>query len=297
MKRFLVFILIALMVFLSACSTNGNTHQPSNIDNSTQNPSESAKAEEPQKPVITVQETVLLDKDGIKITLKSLSDDIFGPSLKVLVENNSDISVTVQIRDSSINGVMVDAIFSCDVQNGKKANSEIVFMSSDLETANITTIKDIELKFHVFTTDGWDTVFDSETINIVTSADTSFVQTFDDSGIPVLDKDGIRIVIKKLDSTDSIWGAELYLFVENNSENDVTIQLRDTSINGFMIDPIFSCDVLSGKKAFDSITFFESNLQENDITEIEIIEFSVHIFDASGWNTIFDSEPITVDFK
>lgn len=65
---------------------------------------------------------MLLDQDGIIITLKSLElDGMFGPSLKVLVENNSDKSVTIQTRDSSINGVMADSMFPCEVGPSKKA--------------------------------------------------------------------------------------------------------------------------------------------------------------------------------
>jgi len=247
--------------------------------------------------LITVEEQVILDRDGVVITLKSLSDDsIWGPSLDVLVENNSERSITVQIRNLAINGVMVESIFSCDVATGKKANDEITFMSTDLEIAGIETIRDIEFNFHVFDLETWDTIFDSEVVNITTSADPSFEQAYDDSGFVALDNDGIKVVVKKLDSDDSFWGADIYVYIENNGNSDVTIQLRDVSVNGFMIEPIFSCDILSGKKAFDTITFMESDLTDNDIENISELEFSFHIFDMDSWNTIYDSEIITVTF-
>ena len=67
-------------------------------------------------------------------------------------------------------------------------------------------------------------------------------------------------------------------------------------MNGFMVDPMFSCDVLSGKRAYDSITFLESNLTENGISSIDSMEFSLHIFDSKTWNTIKDTEKLTVSF-
>ncbi|HOL16268.1 MAG TPA: hypothetical protein PLZ49_08770, partial [Bacillota bacterium] len=247
---------------------------------------------------VTVDEQVVLDQDGIRITVKSLSiDDLWGPCLKVLVENSSNRSVTVQVRDLSINGAMVESIFSCDVAAGKKANDEIVFMSSDLEAAGIEIIKEIELKFHVFDSESWDTIFDSEPIRIVTSADASFDQSFEDSGFVALDQHGFKIVIKRLSSEDSLWGADVHVYIENNSNTDATIQIRDMSVNGFMVDPIFSVDVLAGKKAFDTITFLESDLLDNDIDSIEQLEFYFHVFDKDSWDTLFDSEIITVYFE
>ncbi len=251
-----------------------------------------------KEPEVTVNEQILLDKDGVKITLKGLtSEDIFGPSLKVLVENNSKGPITVQARDTSINGVMQETMFSCEVASGKKANDELTIMQSGLDIAGIETIKDIELKLHIFNTDTWDTIFDTETISITTTADPSYVQKFDDNGFLALEKEGIKIVIKKLNVEDSIWGADVHVYVENNSKTDATVQVRDLSINGFMVSPMFSCDVLAGKKAYDTITFLESELEENDITSIDNIELAFHIFNITTWDTIFDSDTITVNFE
>jgi len=246
---------------------------------------------------VSVEQRVLLDQDGIVITLNSLDmDGWLGPELKVLVENKRDNAVTVQTRDSSVNGVMVDAMFSCDVAPGKKANDEITLAWSYLEAASIQTIKDIELAFHVFEKDSWDDIFDSQPVVITTSADPAFAQTYDDSGFVAVDQNGIRMVIKKLDSEESFWGADVYVYVENNSQRDITVQLRDVSVNGFMIEPSFSCDVLAGKKAFDTVTFLESDLTENDIRDIDTMEFRVLVFDADEWEDIFLTEPVTVSF-
>lgn len=246
---------------------------------------------------VTVSEQVLLDKDGIKITLKGFQlDGIFGPSLKVLVENNTNEPITVQTRDTVVNGVMQTTTFSCDVVSGKKANDEIIIMNSGLDRAGIEVIKDIELKFHIFNTDTWDTIFDSEAIFITTTADPSYVQKYDDSGFVALEKNGIKIVIKKLNVEDSFWGADVYVYVENNSSEDITVQVRDLSVNGFMMSPVFSCEVLAGRKAYDTITLFESELEENGITSIETMELAFHIFNTRTWETIIDSDSITANF-
>lgn len=166
-----------------------------------------------------------------------------------------------------------------------------------IQHAQITTIKDIEFIFHIFNSDTWDAIFDSEMISIRTSADQSYEQKYDDSGVEVMNQGDIRIVMKRVNTSDSFWGADVYVYIENNSKENITVQARDVSINGFMIDPIFSSDVISGKKSFDTITFFESDLEKNDIKSIDDMEISFHIFESDGWDTILDTEMISISFE
>lgn len=284
---------ISFVVFLCLCLVLSLSCAPDNDKDVVNISTNEIPADE-----VTVDEQVVLDHDGITVTVKSLEmDGTWGPRLKVFVENKRENSVTIQVRDLAINGVMVESIFSCEVAAGKQANDEIVFMSTDLEVAGIELIKEIEFKFHVFDTETWDTVFDSETITITTSAPPSFAQAYDDSGFVALDQDGFKIVIKYLDSKESFWGADIYTYIENNSDIDATIQIRNMSVNGFMIEPIFSTEVLAGKKAFDTITFLESDLTDNEITSIDELEFKFHIFETNSGDTILDSAQITVTFE
>ncbi len=284
---------ISFVVFLCLCLVLSLSCAPDNDKDVVNISTNEIPADE-----VTVDEQVVLDHDGITVTVKSLEmDGTWGPRLKVFVENKRENSVTIQVRDLAINDIMVESIFSCEVAAGKQANDEIVFMSTDLEVAGIELIKEIEFKFHVFDTETWDTVFDSETITITTSAPPSFAQAYDDSGFVALDQDGFKIVIKYLDSKESFWGADIYTYIENNSDIDATIQIRNMSVNGFMIEPIFSTEVLAGKKAFDTITFLESDLTDNEITSIDELEFKFHIFETNSGDTVLDSAQITVTFE
>jgi hypothetical protein len=70
---------------------------------------------------------VLLDEAGIKITAPSLElqDEMWGPELKVLVENNTDQNITLQVKYAAVNDIMVTAMLYTDIQAGKKANESI----------------------------------------------------------------------------------------------------------------------------------------------------------------------------
>lgn len=91
---------------------------------------------------------MLVDKGGVKITAKSLStDEIFGAELKLLIENNSGKDLTIQCRNASVNGYMVEPMMSVDIVNGRKANDAITFMDSDFDACGITAIEEVELSF------------------------------------------------------------------------------------------------------------------------------------------------------
>jgi predicted small secreted protein len=297
MKKFLLVLLVVMTaICLAACGGSSNTSNPTG---SSAQSEPSAGGSSSASKRVSIQEEVIFDQNDIKVTAKSLdpTGSIFGATVAVLIENNSSKNITVQARNSAVNGVMVDTLFSCDVTAGKKANDAITFSASDLKRAGIEVIKEIQFQLHFFNAESWDTIVDSDPIIITTDADPSFVQEYDDSGVVLLDTKGFRIVAQGLDKTSSILGTELLLYIENNTDNNVTIQVRDVSVNGFMVGTIFSCDVLAGKKAFDDITFMKSDLEKNSIKDINEVELLFHIFDANSWNTILDSEPITITFE
>lgn len=308
-KILLIVIMLFSISFMVACSNESNNSNDKVIDNanSTGDVANDSNGDNNVNSNntnnnnlaggnVTVSEEVLLDEKGLLITLKSLEmDNILGPALKIEIVNNTDKNITVQATESAVNGAMIDTVFSSDIAAGKKANDSISFLSNELEVAGITTIKDFEFKFHIFDAATWDTIFDSDTIHVATSAE-NVEQTFNKEGFVAFDQKGYRIVLQKLNSEDSFWGSDIYVFIENNSDRDVTIQASDVSINGYMIEPVFSSDVLAGKVAYDTITFFDDDLTENNITSIDEIELSFKIFDMDSFETIYESDVITTSF-
>lgn len=305
MKR-TVAIILALILALSlvACggSSGGEVKEPSNVitgnnTEDTQQGEQSEKPEEPAKTEVTISEAVLVDEAGVKITAKSLATDgFFGPEIKLLIENNSGKDLTFQCRNASVNGYMVETMMSVDVVNGKKANDSLTFMESAFEACGIEAIADIEIAFHIFDMAEWETYLDTDAIQIKTSIADTFEYTYDDSGDLAYEGNGVKIVVKGLVEDESIFGPSIVVYIENTGDKDVTVQTRDVSINGFMVDAMFSCDVAAGKRAVDTITFMKTDLEENEITAIEDVELSFHVFDMAEWETIVDTEVVIITF-
>ena len=276
-------------------SSTGDT-QNTQADQSSDDSQMAEEAAKETSSDVTVAETVLLDDKDIKITATGLEDGLFGTELKLLIENNSSANVTVQARKTCVNGFMVDSMLSADVAAGKKANDSLTFTTSGLKDCGIDTIATMEFSFHIFTTEDWEDYLNSDLLSLNTSAADTYTQTYDDSGEVFYDQNGIKIIGKGLSTEGSFWGPGLILYIENSSDKDFTVQVRAVSVNGFMIEPILSQDVLVGKKTLTAVTFFDTDLEENGITDISEIEASFHVFDMDSWDTIVDTEPVKINF-
>ncbi len=111
-------------------------------------------------------DTVLYNKNRIKITYNGIAKDDSKTIFKFLIENNSNVGIGVQVRDESINGFMVTGIMSEHVQPGKKANGELTYYNSLLEKEGIYNVQNLEFSFHIFNDETWKAIDDSEIIKI-----------------------------------------------------------------------------------------------------------------------------------
>lgn len=285
MKK-LLSITLALVLVFSFAGCN-------NTDKKAEKPSDISSAD---KSKITIEETVLVDEADVKITAKSLTTDgLMGPEIKLFIENNSGKDLTFQCRHATVNGYMVDTIMSVDVVDGKAANDSLTLMTYSLEACGIDVLADLELSFHIFDSE-WETYLDTDFIQLKTSASGNHTQTYDDSGDLAYDGNGIKIVVKGLTEDDSLLGPSIVVYLENTGDKNVTVQTKDVTVNGMMVEAVFSSEVVAGKRTVDTITFLESDIEENDITEIKDVELSFHVFDSEEWETIVDTESIKLSF-
>ena len=246
--------------------------------------------------VPTIEEQVLIDTNGIKITAKEyLTDKIWGDGIKLLIENSSDKDYTVGCDALIVNDYMITDLFSSKVAAGKNANETMYLSSTGLKAAGIESVGKVEMYFHASDAQ-YNMVFKNEYAEIHTSEYDNMDTTPNDAGTELYSADGIRIVGKTVDE-NSFWGSAILLYIENNSGKSVGINVDDMSINGFMITPYFSTTVYDGKKALEDITILSNQLEENGIESIDNVELKFHIYSSDTYETIADTEPITFSAK
>lgn len=175
----------------------------------------------------------------------------------------------------------IKVVIDGTTQQFKDANGNVVYPVSYNDTTYlpIRSIGGIMGK-----TVGWDE--STQTISLDNGAGTA------QSSKVLMDKNGLKITYAGI--TSDQYKTTVNLLIENNTATGEMVQVRDVSVNGFMVTPVFSCDVAAGKKANDGLDFYSSNLEKNGITKIETIEFTFHVFESDDWSTSFTSDTIRI---
>lgn len=281
----------------SASTSAPTTHTPDKPDDADK-PSQSKTPTGDSELGFTVEEAVLVDQNDVKITLTGVESSFSGPDFKMLVENNRDEPITVQVRNASVNGIMVDPVCSTDVSPGKKTNDTIGFWDWDLEAAGIQTIGQFEFEFLIFNEDTFDDIFQTDPITIRTSADGTFEQAFDENGTVVHDADGLQIVVQRLmpqDEDDA--DTEVLVYIRNDSDRDITVMVEEASVEGYTVDPAFSCDVMAGKRAYPLLRIDQDDLESNGLSALTSLSVSFDIADMDSWETIVTTKETEISFE
>lgn len=290
----LCFTLFAIMALGSGSSSSSEKKDV--VSSTDSEAKDKSTSDEQGTSTPTIEESVLIDGNGIKITAKEyVSDSIWGDGIKLLIENSSDKNYTVGCDALIVNDYMITDLFASEIAAGKNANEIMYLSSSELKAAGIDSVGKIEMYFHAYDSE-LNYLFQNEYTEIQTSEYANMDTTPNDTGMELYNENGIKIVGKTVDE-NSFWRTAILLYVENTSGKNVGISVDDMSINGFMMSPYFSTTVYDGKKAIDDITVFSSELEENGIESIEDVELKFHIYDADSYSTITDTDPITFSAK
>ena len=307
-KRWIVVIVVVILI-IAGIGSNGRKNKDGvkNVVDSTEAKQKDDegdkvsksddKTESSKTNKVTIDEQVLIDQDGIKITATEYNQNgLFGDAIKVVVENETSNDVMVGCTALIVNDFMINDLFASKVAAGKKANETIDLYTSELNAAGIETVGQVEIYFHIYDADTFEKILDSDCVTIKTSEYANMDTSADDSGKELYNEGGIRIVGKTVDE-NSFWGTAILLYTENKSGRNVGISVDNMSINDFMMSPFFSTVVYDGKKSFDDITVFKKDLEENNIQSIDTVELSFRIYDADSYETITESDPITFSAK
>lgn len=287
------------MSFALGSSSSGSSDSTKSIvgtDDVTEEGVTATTTEKVSKP--TIEEAVVFDEGGIKITAKEyVIDSFWGDGIKFLIENETDRNIDVGCSALIVNDYMITDLFATEVAAGKKTNETMTLSSSQLKAAGIDVIGQIEVYFHIYDSDTYDTIKDTDCITIKTSLYDQMDTKADDSGEVLYDEGGIKIIGKYVNESD-FWGSAVLLYVENNTDKNVTIHADNVSINGFTFDSaIFSATVFAGKKAYRDITLFSSELEENEITSVDEVSLKFKVLDADSYKEIAKSDEITFKTK
>ncbi|MBN2879909.1 MAG: hypothetical protein JXN65_09800 [Clostridia bacterium] len=104
-----------------------------------------------------------------------------------------------------------------------------------------------------------------------------------------------EVKITSLGFGSDTYGFGLKLEIENKTDEEFTVQVREFSINGYGITTYFSPDVQPGNVITDLLEFDTEEMTMVSIEEIVDIQFKLHVFTWDDFNDVFNSDLIHIN--
>lgn len=288
MKQTLLSLLLAAVLLLPLAACGGPEAQPSAGD--------APATTEPEAKAVTIQETQLLAQEGLTITATEYTQDpILGPGVTLLLENQSQKTLSVQCSALTVNGCMIPSLFVTSVNPGKQANEILYLDAAALEDAGIETVGELTMRFTVLDDSSYDTLFRTERLSLTTSAG-AVPPPSAPQGTLLWEEGGVRLTALSL-REDDLMGPGLVLYLENNSQQDVVIQADSLSVNHCMVTPFLSCEVFGGCTAVTTLSLLSEDLERNSITSVDTMEMVFKVLDPDSFQTISTTQPLTYETK
>lgn len=166
----------------------------------------------------------------------------------------------------------------------------VVFAAMVLGSGS-TSSKDAKKVVTDQATEKVDAVAEGSTEKEATEPSSKVTTTIDEQVL--IDQAGIVVTATEY-VTDKIWGDGVKLLLENSTDKDVTVGCDALIVNDYMISDLFVSDIAAGKKANETLYISSQQLNAAGIENVGKIEIYFHVYDPATYDTIFDTECVTI---
>lgn len=306
----LVLVTVIVLTFVACGTTAVETPAVENTEAVQSAPEKEdvaeAVTEEPTEaalvtPEITFTEQVLVDDDNCTVKITGIEENgLWGYTLKVFLENKTDLELMYSIDGVAVNGFMCDPFWASTVTAQMKSNEEISFSSDNFDKNGITNPTDISFTLRVYDNNDWaaDALVEQEFIIYPMGEDA--VQPYERESQPedmvLFDNEQCKMIVTGFEE-DDIWGYTMKVYLENKTDKELMFSTDGVAINGFMCDPFWAETVAAGKRSNTEITWYTESLAESGITEeITEIVLPIRVYDNNDWMADdFVNETFTVN--
>lgn len=245
----------------------------------------------------TIPETVLADAQGIKAVAKSI-----GPyqgenlrldrALLIDVTNSTEKTISVGLTRVSVNGCMVEVPMNYLVEPGKTTTYPAAFDDDKLAQFGVTAIADLEFVFKAEDEETYETLLETQPIQIQTSDAASVSPVQEPAGQVVYDAGGVRVLALTPHDTEYL-GPAVDLYVVNGTDKAVSLSAAACSLNGKPVECYYGSFATPGKRSLDSLSFEDKDRPG----KIESLTLSLNILDGETGDPLVEATaPVTLTF-
>lgn len=274
------------------------------------------KQNTPPEPIAVgaIEKTVVMDKDGIKITADSIeyNENWDEAILQMTVENGSGKQIYADTYSLYVNTYYVSSSVSIPVEEDgwtsyddvivpAGATREFEVSLNDLREKGITSVREIKIKMGAdevtVTEDGYDygAAHIGEFVTLKTSLYDESV-SYEQEGTAAYDKDGLKVLVTKAENSEHN-GPRITVYVYNGTEEEVSVELVALTLDGVACEAYYGDSVEPGTRNVDRIYIAYDS--DNASTPKEAtLTFRTVTYDEETGDAIpvLTFDPVTVTF-
>ncbi len=257
----------------------------------------------------TIPKTVVMDRDGVKITVNGIESGDFGDAvLNLTVVNGSSKQLSVDTGGVYVNTFAVSSSVYIPVEEDNVTFYDNVIVSAgetkdffvglnSLRENGITAVREIELQMFVSEAIGIDDSWEygepigGEPVIIRTSLYDAGV-SYDLGGTAVYDKDGLKVFIWKAEN-NKYAGPQIYVYAFNGGSELVSLDLATLKLDGEEYEAFFGMDVTAGKRCVQQIYL---DLDYENVPVFSEGEITLRILDQDTWEPKLTLDPVKFPF-
>lgn len=214
-------------------------------------------------------------------------EEYLGYTWKVHLVNHTDKNMMFSIDNTAVNNVMEDPFWADEVKAGKEANDEIYWSDSSLQENGIEEVTKVEFELQISDSDDYSAdPYLKQIFTVYPKGEDSVVDSTrikQDTDFTLFDTDQVYMSINGVDP-DGDMGYTLKATLINRTDKNLMFAIDDASVNGIMCDPYFATEVTAGNSSNCDISWSDSTLQENGITDVQSIELPIKVYDNDDWS-------------
>lgn len=285
MKKIMSLCLTFIMFFaVAGCGSNETEKTPEGTD-------DVANA-------VTIDEQVIYDKDGVKITVygEAVKDDFGNLTIPLKVENNNGKDITVSSNAMcSVNGMMAMPTFLVDVKNGETIEGELKIEAVKIKGQIINAEpKKIELATSIWV--GHD--FEETILSFTTNSKKEPEMLIKHYEQVVAENDQVKVSVE-LNKDKNMMDMNVNFIIENKTDKVLTYSNFDLIFNDKVIPYTNMGNIMPNATFSDVIEVYENDFTnvELNIEDINNFKTNIELKDKDSEESVLESNEVNIEVK
>lgn len=251
--------------------------------------SPSTVSADPVADPITITPSVLLDGESFAVTADSFYQSEGSQGLSLSIRNSTDREIALCCSALIINDYMFPEPAAIRIPADHTSVETLTVSVGELQARGISEIGNMEIDFKLIDPETGETVENPPLVDVRTSCFENMSSKTDWDGAVLYDSENLLIRFAG-EQTLANGSSRIDLYLENNSETDITLLGEETTVNGRLLENAFLCSVSAGKKALSSINISRSSKEKLNLSDTtDSLELSLLARDSDTWEVLFST--------